>query len=252
MNKSVKAIRKKLLDIGQKAVRILLGKIVGLEKYRIVHRVKSQNLTYLSDQALYEIYDQVRQIEVSGRRGILIEAGCALGGSAIIIATAKSDSRLLNVYDVFDMIPEPSSKDGEDVQKRYKEIEEGKSKGLGGDIYYGYMDDLENIVVQNFAANGIDVSMDNVNLIKGRFEDKMDINEPVALAHIDGDWYSSVMTCLRRITPNLICGGVLLIDDYYEWSGCRRAVDEYFGELKDVDKHFVFREKARLQIMRIR
>jgi asparagine synthase (glutamine-hydrolysing) len=53
------------------------------------------------------------------------------------------------------------------------------------------------------------------------------VSEPVALAHIDGDWYRSVMTCLRRIEPNLVPGGTLVIDDYRAWSGCKRAVDEY-------------------------
>ena len=28
-------------------------------------------------------------------------------------------------------------------------------------------------------------------------------------------------------------GGVLVIDDYDSWSGCRRAVDEYFADKKD-------------------
>jgi asparagine synthase (glutamine-hydrolysing) len=36
------------------------------------------------------------------------------------------------------------------------------------------------------------------------------------------------MTCLERIEPHLVPGGRLIIDDYFMWPGCRRAVDEYF------------------------
>jgi asparagine synthase (glutamine-hydrolysing) len=56
------------------------------------------------------------------------------------------------------------------------------------------------------------------------------------------------MICLQRIVPRLIVGGTLVIDDYEAWSGCRKAVDEYF-----VDKtaEFTFVKKSRLNIIRI-
>jgi asparagine synthase (glutamine-hydrolysing) len=75
----------------------------------------------------------------------------------------------------------------------------------------------------------------------------MTVTEPVALAHVDGDWYDSVMTCLQRIEPRLTQGGVLIIDDYDAWSGCRRAVDEYF---KDKQGRYEFIRRSRLHIVR--
>ena len=69
----------------------------------------------------------------------------------------------------------------------------------------------------------------NVELIQGLFEDTIELDEPVALAHLDGDWYESTMTCLERIAPLLVPGGRIVLDDYYAWSGCRAAVDEYFA-----------------------
>jgi Macrocin-O-methyltransferase (TylF) len=68
-----------------------------------------------------------------------------------------------------------------------------------------------------------------VRLVKGLFEETIRLDEPVALAHLDGDWYESTMVCLERIAPRLPAGGRLVIDDYHYWSGCRRAVDEYFS-----------------------
>jgi asparagine synthase (glutamine-hydrolysing) len=55
------------------------------------------------------------------------------------------------------------------------------------------------------------------------------------------------MTCLVRITPRLIPGGVLVIDDYDAWSGCRRAVDEYFADKRGA---FSFTRKERLHVLR--
>ena len=95
--------------------------------------------------------------------------------------------------------------------------------------------------------HGIAPEHDNVRLVQGRFEDVLEVTGPVALAHIDGDWYNSVMTCLERIAPRLARGGLLVIDDYDDWSGCRKAVDEYFSGRK---QDFSFHRKSRLQITR--
>jgi len=54
-------------------------------------------------------------------------------------------------------------------------------------------------------------------------------SQPLSLAHIDVDWYEPVKTAIDRIEPNLVPGGSIVIDDYNDWSGCRRAVDDYMS-----------------------
>lgn len=213
----------------------------------IIRSVRSEGLTYLEDPALKDIYERVQNLEEDNRNGILIEAGCALGGSAIVMATAKKKERPFYIYDVFGMIPPPTAADGEDVHRRYETIKNGQSKGIKGAKYYGYEEDLQMRVVENFKRHDILIAENNVHLVKGLFKDTLHVNEPVALAHIDGDWYESVMTCLRRIEPHLTVGGVLIIDDYDTWSGCRKAVDEYFS---DKHKNFEFVGRSRLHIIR--
>jgi asparagine synthase (glutamine-hydrolysing) len=204
-------------------------------------------LTYLGDDALCDLYEHVVRIERNAGAGILIEAGCARGGSAIVLAAAKRKARPLHVYDVFGMIPPPSDKDGADVHARYGVIASGQSKGVGGAKYYGYEADLFSVVSESFRRHGIVPAEHTVRLVKGLFQDTMHIGEPVALAHLDCDWYESVMTCLHRIVPHLVVGGVLVVDDYDHWSGCRAAIDEYFGDKRD---RYDFRRGARLQIVR--
>ena len=102
-------------------------------------------------------------------------------------------------------------------------------------------------IKQTFYDYGLPPDKNNVHLIKGLFENTLFVNEPVAFAHIDCDWYESVMNCLQRIEPHLVKGGVLIIDDYYTWSGCRKAVDAYFADKKD---RVEFHNKSRLHIIR--
>ena len=84
----------------------------------------------------------MRDLERNEVPGLIIEAGTARGGSAIVMAAAKDAMRPMKVYDVFGMIPPPTDRDGEDVHKRYAKISGGAAKGVGGDEYYGYRDDL--------------------------------------------------------------------------------------------------------------
>jgi hypothetical protein len=49
------------------------------------------------------------------------------------------------------------------------------------------------------------------------------------------------MVCLERIFPRVSVGGSIIPDDYYDWDGCKKAVDSYFtGAVHAVeysDKH---------------
>ena len=64
-------------------------------------------------------------------------------------------------------------------------------------------------------------------------QETLQVDGPIAFAHIDVDWYDPVMVCLERITPKLSRGGSIVLDDYEDWSGCRKAADTYFADKKD-------------------
>ena len=223
----IRRIKKYLKNIARSRGTDAVASGMTSEQGELISRIRSQNLTYLSDRKLASLARTCRSIEDANLPGIFIEAGCALGGSAILIASVKSSERPLFIYDVFGMIPPPTKEDTQDVHDRYRTIVEGKSKGIGGDEYYGYKEDLYEVVQANLKDFGINCEEQSVSLIKGLVQDTMKIDQPVALAHIDVDWYEPVMTCLERIFPNLVVGGSIILDDYHAWGGCRKATDEY-------------------------
>src|SRR5438105_1980356 len=108
----------------------------------VIERVRAARLTYLAHDALVDLATRALELRSHAPEAAVIEAGCALGGSAVVLAAAKEVTRPLYVFDVFGMIPPPSERDGTDVRKRYRTIVRGKSEGLGGDTYYGYQDNL--------------------------------------------------------------------------------------------------------------
>ena len=211
-----------------------------------IARARAEHLTYLKPGNLRELAALVVELERAGRSGLIVEAGTARGGSAIVLAAAKAAERPMKVYDVFGMIPPPGEHDGEDVHERYEKIATGAAKGVGGETYYGYRGDLYHEVTESFERLGVPLAEHNVELIQGLFEDTIELDEPVAFAHLDGDWYESTMTCLTRIAPLLVPGGRIVVDDYDKWSGCRAAVDEYFARRDG----FRFERRAKLHVVR--
>jgi O-methyltransferase len=69
----------------------------------------------------------------------------------------------------------------------------------------------------------------NIEIIQGFFEESFkNFKSPaVAVLRLDGDWYSSTMACLTKFWEFVLPGGLILIDDYYHWDGCTKAVHEF-------------------------
>jgi O-methyltransferase len=71
-----------------------------------------------------------------------------------------------------------------------------------------------------------------VEVRKGFFEDVFPAFSPppVAILRLDGDWYESTITCLEKFWPAMIPGGLIILDDYYTWDGCSRAVHDFLSK----------------------
>jgi hypothetical protein len=238
--RTLKATRAQLRDA--RAQLAVAGYNLPPHVEETIAEVRREHLTYLKAENLRELAAMV----IDAVPGVVVEAGTALGGSAIVMAAAKAPDRPMKVYDVFGTIPPPGEHDGPDVHRRYATIAAGEARGVGGDTYYGYRDDLYREVHDSFDRLGVPPAEHNVELIQGLFEETIALDEPVAIAHLDGDWYESTMTCLTRIAPLLPAGGRIVLDDYHAWSGCRAAVDEYFAGRDG----YRFEHRTRLHVVR--
>jgi O-methyltransferase len=209
--------------------------------------VKHRGLSYLSWQKMRNLEKCIQKVEQTNVPGLFLEAGVALGGSAMVIASLMSKGRAFRGYDVFEMIPSPSDRDDEDSKARYEKIKGGQAKGIKGAVYYGYMENLYEGVIKNFSNCGLAVDSKRISLHKGLFEQTLHFekNEAVALAHLDCDWYDPVKLCLERIYPVLSPGGIIIIDDYFRYGGCKKATDEFINlhpDLKTIvsSEHLIF------------
>lgn len=226
-----------------------------LDKRRLsplARQIRAERLTYLPVRKLVRIESALAEIERRDVPGDIVEFGVALGGSAVLLSQHAGPARRFFGLDVFAMIPPPTSeKDDARSKDRYRAIASGLAQGLGGDRYYGYRDDLYEHVSGLLARFGRPVDGDRVQLVKGLFEatlPTLDLPQ-IAFAHIDCDWYDPVRYCLEQTTARLAPQGVIVIDDYHDYEGCRTAVDEFLAArpefVMDEGRNPILRRRAR-------
>ena len=100
---------------------------------------------------------------------------------------------------------------------------------LSGRVWaYGSLDEVR----RNLGSTGYPDQY--ISFIEGKVEDTIPTNVPdrISLLRLDTDWYESTRHELQHLYPRLSPGGVLIIDDYGQWAGARKAVDEYVEDKK--------------------
>ena len=74
---------------------------------------------------------------------------------------------------------------------------------------------------------------DKFIFVEGKVEDTLPNTLPdeIAILRLDTDWYESTKQELVHLFPRLVSKGVIIVDDYYSWTGSKKAVDEYLDSI---------------------
>ncbi|PKO18222.1 MAG: hypothetical protein CVU39_01935 [Chloroflexi bacterium HGW-Chloroflexi-10] len=168
---------------------------------------------YINNLALSE---SIKEIS-----GDIVECGTWKGGMVAGFAQLLGNTRSYFLFDSFEGLPQAKSIDGQAALEWQNNTD--------SPTYFN-----------NCSANLADAEMamkltgvKNHTLIKGWFEDTLTKYQPhdkgIALLHLDGDWYNSTMTCLVSLFDLVVKNGIIIIDDYYKWEGCSKAVHDYLS-----------------------
>jgi O-methyltransferase len=168
-----------------------------------------------------------REIERRGVRGAIVDCGVWNGGSSLLLSNG-APSREVWMFDSFEGMPPPTGEDG-----------------AGAEQWIGVARGAIDRVKEGFAryASGV-----RPHIVKGLFEDTLTESAssigPIALLHIDADWYESMRFALETLYPLVEPGGFIAVDDYghRRFPGVKLAVDEVRASVGDraslTDNHF--------------
>lgn len=189
--------------------------------------------TMVSRERLYAHFQAVDHVVKNGIEGDIVECGVWRGGTSMLGALTLlglgDPFRDVWLYDTFAGMTEPTTADvspwgGHNTRRLWK----NNSKADHNSWCFAPVDDVRrNLISTGYPEN-------RLRFIKGNVTETLLRNVPdkIAVLRLDTDWYESTKAELEILFPRLVKGGVLLIDDYGAWKGCKQAVDEYLAANK--------------------
>lgn len=189
-------------------------------EFRELHAVV-RDFTMMPLARMWNLFKVARELCQADVPGNFAECGVAAGGSsAMLAAVIKRHSRRprrLFSCDTFTGMPDPTAEDrhlGLDAQ----------ATGWGAGTCAAPVDSLRAACEQLGA-------WDVVEPVVGLFGDTLPPRRgeigSLALLHADGDFYQSTLDIFTHLHDLVVPGGVVQIDDFGQWEGCQRAVEEF-------------------------
>ena len=138
-----------------------------------------------------------------------------------------SERRILHLFDSFQGMPEPDlAHDGEEALRWAGRRGDGSLASTGVNV--ASPDDVNSLIIDR-----IGYPASSVVIHTGWFQDTLPVARPqigpIALLRVDGDWYESTLVALEYLFDLVIPRGIVVIDDYGAFEGCRRATDEFLA-----------------------
>lgn len=177
--------------------------------------------TMVWDERLFALFQLAKQVCALDIRGNFVECGVAAGGSSgllsAVIKRYSKSPRLLYACDSYEGMPAPTAEDVSGAQRA-----EDTGWGTG------------TCAASESSVREICTKLGSVHLlrtVKGYFQNTLpqvrsEIG-PIAFLHLDGDWYESTRAILQNLYAQVVPGGVMQVDDYNHWEGCRKAIHEF-------------------------
>jgi|APSaa5957512535_1039671.scaffolds.fasta_scaffold105662_1 O-methyltransferase len=188
----------------------------------------------------------IKYIKENSISGSFVETGTWTGGASSYALLSMMRNNTVRTYwgfDSFEGMPSPTVEDGD----------HGK-KWIGDDNTT--INNADREACYQFLLNtGYEKS--KINLIKGWFEDTLSVHKrhigKISILRLDGDFYESTKVVMEQLYPQVVDGGVVIIDDYGHFEGCRRAIKEFAPEQKilygdDGVRYFIKHQKNNLHI----
>ena len=211
---------------------------LDLAKFENLYQIcKNESLNISKDRFL-TLYQSISYVLNNDIKGDFVECGIFKGGSAMMMAFLLGDklyshkNKKIWMYDTFEGMANPSIYDENiDNQNAILELNNIQKKENANDIWaYSTL----NYVKKNLEKTKINEN--KLVYIKGLVEETLHKKKPesIALLRLDTDFYLSTKIELEKLYPLLSKGGILIVDDYGHWKGCKKAVDEYFLNKKDI------------------
>ncbi len=184
-----------------------------------------KNFTMIS-QKLYVENLHVARTFAADVDGDIVECGVWRGGMSAGLAKILGTGRKYYLFDSFEGLPEAKEIDGAEALTWQKNV--------GGDTYFNNCKAEIDFAEKVMKGTKVDFEL-KIGWFSESLPEFKSENE-IALLRLDGDWYDSTMDCLKYLFPKVAKKGVIIVDDYFTWDGCSKAIHDYLSIIKSSSK----------------
>ena len=153
--------------------------------------------------------------------GCIVECGVWRGGASAGMAEVLGPGREYFLFDSFEGLPPAKDLDGEAAKAWQQDTQ--------SDSYFDNCSAPMDYAERAMKRSGVP----RFTIKKGWFEQTLPEFVPplpIAILRLDGDWYESTMTALESLYMYLARDGIVIVDDYYAWDGCSRAIHDFLSK----------------------
>ncbi len=230
MKKLLQIIKKKFIESSVKAKVVVKSDLRDFsdDEKKLYDEVKPYTMT--SPERIKVLADAVRYIVNNQIQGDFVECGVWKGGSVLailkVLLSLEIKNRNIFLFDTFEGMSEPTELDVDPNGNSASTLLEKEGKDSSWIWAKSVLDEVRNNLQQ------VNYPKDKLYFIKGKVEDTLSSNKPeqIALLRLDTDWYESTKVELEELFDHVVPGGIIIIDDYGHWAGCKKAVDEFLAE----------------------
>ena len=191
--------------------------------------------TMLSQNRLMNLIEAVDYVVHKNIKGVIVECGVWKGGAMALAALRlkkNKEGRQIHLFDSFEDICQPDYRiDGDRAINEVGGLANAQGKLQSTNAYdemgIGFSNE-EN--VRKLITHNIGYEDDLIKIHTGWFQDTLPLEsniKEISILRLDGDWYASTKICLDHLYNKVSNGGIIIIDDYFSYENCKKAVDEF-------------------------
>lgn len=212
-----------------KAARASRGPLGMTTLISILQAVRG--LTMVPSSGLFFTIQRAAEAALAQPGSAIVECGVWRGGASFAMALAQryAVGRIVcpvHMLDSFQGLPPVTQRDGPAAAAWQREQDANAPDA--------FLRTPEQAVRK--AAVSFGFGSDEVQIHPGWFAEtalplarRLESEGGISLLRLDGDWYDSTMQCLEAFGPLLRDGAVVIVDDYFAWDGCARAVHDWLS-----------------------
>jgi O-methyltransferase len=208
------------------------GKVSGpLPDYKVAEILsRIDPYTMVHPTSVSFAIQEAARLAIEGHSGAIVECGSWRGGTSIAMLLAQRAAVgrvVLPVFllDSFEGLPPAQERDG----PLAIEWQSGAYPEWFFDNCFADESEVKEV------ARSFGFSESEARIRRGWFSEtipkiasELGANS-ISLLRLDGDWYDSTILCLEHLVPIVQEGATVIVDDYYAWDGCARALHDWLS-----------------------